>query len=764
MRITLGNFSCPFTPWRPEHGRLFDRFSFDTETTDIDEDRPELPPAFVLGAACDGRRGVFLTRDTVKPFFAAHPQASVILHHAAFDLKVTAPLLHPEIDLYQAVDANRVWDTMILKRLHSLATVGHTARGECSLADCAQEFLGVTLKKEQTDAHGQKVRTGFGQFLGKPPSTIPGAYLAYLGQDALATWHLFGRLHQRIRDVLRNSTHVWGYVNDAPDRAWGGFSDRWLREVIDRFGPLTHHVQLRASIVMDALSAHGIGVDRAHREEKERQVRAVRDACKERLRQRGFLVGEKGCAKALQSILSEFHRDNPDVPLKRTASGEQWATGEEDLADLAAHDPFFRDYADYRHAEKLLSTYLAKMGPARLHPRFGYLVATGRTSCSGFNLQNLPSEKRLRKEDNAAATLRGCFVPAPGHVFIDSDYGQIELVVLAHAWARQFGLTPRLAPLINADNDIHRLLAAAVLGKDPAAVTKEERNSAKPVSFGRPGGMAENGLRRVARFSYGIDLTDAEVTQRIGAYHRLCPELDAFLQDEVDPGAVLAAALHLTPAQYCEAVGKYHDPLAPENAAPAGWLGGMLLKVLRDPQPVTDKGQGRPYSPEEITFFWERAQHPPVPLKPAVAARLRGRQADVRLWDAVHDWAGRRPVFTLTGRLRARATFGSARNTIFQGAAADGAVLGLWRVWRAGYKLVSFVHDQLVVESPADDRVKDRVADIERLMKEGMAEVVPGMRVKVETVVTRSLNKDDRDPRYDPGTRELRREAARAAG
>src|SRR5262249_26790467 len=185
------------------------------------------------------------------------------------------------------------------------------------------------------------------------------------------------------------------------------------------------------------------------------------------------------------------------------------------------------------------STYLAKMGPARLHPRFGYLVATGRTSCSGFNLQNLPGEKRLLMEDKTAATLRGCFVPAPGHVFIDSDYGQIELVVLGYALAKQFGLQPHLARLINADNDVHRLIAAAVLGKDPAAVTKEERNSAKPVSFGRPGGMAERGLRRVAKFSYGIELTEGEVIQRILAYHHLCPELDEFLRDEADPRAVI---------------------------------------------------------------------------------------------------------------------------------------------------------------------------------------------------------------------------------
>jgi hypothetical protein len=756
MDVLLGPFSCPFDHWHPADGRIFERFSFDTETTDIDTDRPSLTPAYVVGAACDGRRGVFISRDDIKSFFAAHRGASAIMHNAAFDLKVTAALLQPTIDVYQTVEENRVWDTMILQRLLYLATAGHTARGQSSLADCAREHLGGELAKDQTDGEGRRVRTSFGQFLGRPCSTIPAQHLTYLAHDALATWHLFGRLHQRIKDVLQNARGVWGYV--APDR-----QPDWLRGAIRKFGPLTHHIQLRASILMDALTATGIGIDPARREEKARQVRALLDEYKERLRRRGYLVDQKGSAKALQSILNEFHRANPDVPLRRTESGDRWSTAEEDLADLAAEDPFFRDYAVYRHAEKLLSTYLDKMGPARLHPRFGPLKATGRTSCTGFNLQNLPNEKDLLTEDPAADTVRGCFVPGEGQVFIDADYGQIELVVLGYALEHQFGWPSQLARLINEDNDVHRLIAAAVLGKDPKEVTRAERNSAKPVSFGRPGGMGVGGLRRVAKGGYGIDLTDEELLQRIEAYHTLCPELDPFLADEVDGGGVIAAALQMTPAQYYEALGTYHDPHDPESAAPAGWLGGMLLKVLRDPAPVTDQGRGRPYTAEEIAYFWDRAQHLPLKLEPPLLARLRGRQAHPRLWEAVRNWAGRRPVFTVTGRLRANTAFCSSRNTIFQGTAADGALLGLWLVWRAGYKIVSYVHDQLVVESPADDKVKDRVADIERRMKEGMALVIPGMRVKVETVVTRSLHKKELDPRYDPDSKELIHNGTHAA-
>ena len=67
----------------------------------------------------------------------------------------------------------------------------------------------------------------------------------------------------------------------------------------------------------------------------------------------------------------------------------------------------------------------------------------------------------------------------------------------------------------------------------------------------------------------------------------------------------------------------------------------------------------------------------------------------------------------------------------------------MWRLWRAGYKLVSAIHDQVVIESVADDHVLERKAEVERLMIEGMLAVVPGMNVRVETVVSLSLNKDE---------------------
>jgi hypothetical protein len=734
--VRLGGLVCPFGVWRPPDGRVLDRrFAFDTETTALDDDRPYLTPAYVVGAACDGSRGVFVGRDDVLPFLQAHAGLPLIFHNAAFDLKVLDALLRPRLDVYAAVDAGRVWDTLVLKRLHSLATAGHPARGSAGLADCARDHLGVALDKGGKGQAGGDVRTGFGRFLGQPPSAIPAGHLAYLAGDARATWHLFGELHRLIKGVLAASGGVYGHAGDA-----------WLRDAVARFGPLTHHVQLRASILMDRLRAEGIGVDRERREEKAAGVRALLEDRKERLRRGGLLVDQPGNGKALQNILGRFHHAHPDVELRRTASGQKWSTAEEDLAE---RDGFFAAYADYRAAEKLLSTYMSKMGPDRLHARFGYLLATGRTYCGGgFNLQNLPREKG---EKDAAATVRGCFVPRAGHVFIDSDYSQVELVVLGHALRAHFGLPSRLAGLVNSGEDVHRLIAAAVLGKAAAEVSKAERDSAKPVSFGRPGGMGPRRLQAVAKAGYNIDLTLEEVEGRIQAYHALCPELATFLRDEVDTGEGLARALGLTPQAHAAALGRPWAATGPEASAPAGWLGGMALKTLRDEAPCTR--QGRPYRAEEVALFWEGAQALAEGLDERALRDLRDRRPGRGLWGAARALAGRRSVFTLTGRLRAGATFCSARNNVFQGPAADGAILGLWKVWRAGHRAVSFVHDQVVVEAPADGAVPGRVRAIEGMLREGMLEVVPGMRVGVESVVTRSLHKGDLDPRYRPAGR-----------
>ena len=79
-----------------------------------------------------------------------------------------------------------------------------------------------------------------------------------------------------------------------------------------------------------------------------------------------------------------------------------------------------------------------------------------------------------------------------------------------------------------------------------------------------------------------------------------------------------------------------------------------------------------------------------------------------------------------------------------QGLAADGAIHALWDLWRAGYKIVNFIHDEIICEVPEDENLQARVAEIERLMVEGMQKVVPGANVRGEPEVRRSFSKADK--------------------
>jgi hypothetical protein len=165
----------------------------------------------------------------------------------------------------------------------------------------------------------------------------------------------------------------------------------------------------------------------------------------------------------------------------------------------------------------------------------------------------------------------------------------------------------------------------------------------------------------------------------------------------------------------------------------------MCLKTLRQAAPTTR--DGRPYDAGTVDYFWTQvaARAEALPRKHRGAAL--GRRPSAALQKAVLGLVDREPVFTLTGRLRARATFAARHNNVFQGLAADGAKLALWRVWRAGYLVINFIHDELLVEVPADADLGRAARRLQRLMVAGMREVVPDVRVAVECVASRVWSK-----------------------
>jgi len=389
----------------------------------------------------------------------------------------------------------------------------------------------------------------------------------------------------------------------------------------------------------------------------------------------------------------------------------------------------------YRAVTKLRSTYLEKMCRGVIHPSFDPIKVTGRTSSRGeLNAQNLPRDDRVRS----------CFIPSPGNVFIAADYSTVELATLAQAVQRQFNAPSAMAKAINEGKDLHRMVAARVMRKSEETVTRNERQKAKAINFGKPGGMGDQSIQAYSQANYGLALSDVEVEEFSQTWLGTFPEMRAFLDDATNPGEQAAEAFALTPTQYAEHTGRqgmlFHRRSDGCEDLPDSTLGFMCLKVLGERSPVT--GEGRTYAPKELDYFWSAVARQIARVPAAYRAAVHQRSASSELRRAVVQELDRSGVFTLTGRLRANATYTARHNTIFQGLAADGAKLAVWKLWRAGYRIVNFIHDEVLIEVPVDSNLTNHAENIRRLMIEGMQEVVPDVLIKVEYAAMDRWHKD----------------------
>ena len=187
--------------------------------------------------------------------------------------------------------------------------------------------------------------------------------------------------------------------------------------------------------------------------------------------------------------LGEVLFEKLELPtIKKTKSG--YSTAEEVLERLKSKHPVIEKILEYRQVMKLNSTYVEGLKPyinpktKRIHSFFHQTItATGRISSTEPNLQNIPVRMELGKK------VRKVFKPTEGYVYIDADYSQIELRVLAHISEDQ-----NMIEAFNNGEDIHKQAASKVFGIPMDKVTKEQRSNAKAVNFGIVYGISEYGL------------------------------------------------------------------------------------------------------------------------------------------------------------------------------------------------------------------------------------------------------------------------------
>ena len=205
---------------------------------------------------------------------------------------------------------------------------------------------------------------------------------------------------------------------------------------------------------------------------------------------------------------------------RKTKTG--YSTAADVLEKLAPEYPIVAKILEYRQLTKLKSTYADGLAgyiqeDGRIHGKFNQTVtATGRISSTEPNLQNIPVRVELGR------MIRKVFVPEEGYVFVDADYSQIELRVLAHCSGDE-----QLIKAYREEADIHRITASQVFHVPFDEVTDLQRRNAKAVNFGIVYGISSFGL------SQDLSITRKEAAKYIEDYFHTYPGIKAFLDDAV---------------------------------------------------------------------------------------------------------------------------------------------------------------------------------------------------------------------------------------
>jgi len=289
-----------------------------------------------------------------------------------------------------------------------------------------------------------------------------------------------------------------------------------LRERVRERGAerLYDEIELPLTAVLGAMEDAGVKIDTYRMGE----ITARLADRVEELDARGQeLAGEPFLLGSTQQVAHVLFEVLGLTPGRKGKTG--YSTDTRVLRSIRHEHPIVEVIEEWREYSKLLNTYLGPLptlisaDDGRLHTTFNQAVAaTGRLSTSSPNLQAIPVRSELGRQ------IRSAFVAEEGARLLSADYSQVELRILAHVSGE-----PVLKDAFAAGEDIHRRTAAEVLGKEPAALTKDERDVAKMVNFGIIYGISAFGL------SENLEIPREEAQAYIDAYLARFPRVQEFI-------------------------------------------------------------------------------------------------------------------------------------------------------------------------------------------------------------------------------------------
>ena len=730
LQVTISGFPYSYARWRPGDARLGQLLAIDTQTALIDA--PNIP-SLVMVTASDGRRHVLIHPDDLGEFILYHSASDFVCHDVAFDFWA----IHQHLSATGETEAQQDWkQTVFNRRLHDamlLDVLIRLAGGESAqrqgdkheiaprdLVEVVRDYTGMTISGNESD------RPQFGEIIGQDWEQVDPRFFKCAITDPIVTLLAYREMREIATDIMFDH----GYDPQATNNI-----------VIDpnaiaKFGLLTEAIQVEAAIALAQVSRNGLHTHTQRLAAAEQEFREELRSQTEELHRDYpgvLIVDHRGRRKLTPSGLPCKSAHQLDQQLPQCVEDIRRQTGRavdvprtnrngishsvEKWGHLIAQHPFLGLWSRFEATTKRKQFFDA-LRPPVIHPSYQVLVRTGRTSCSGPNIQQVPRDDIFRE----------AIVPSPGHLLLRVDYSFVELVTLARTCQSRYGVS-RLGDVIRNGIDPHCYTAARLYGisleefmRWKTSINEQfklARQRAKPVNFGVPGGMGATTLVDYARNVFGVNMTLEDAKN----FHRkltvfVYPELDRYLAD--NSMAYLADRLGAS-EQHCREAFLYLGK--PPSAA-----ANIIRNVV----------SGQPYCSENADRVWDVLVQ--ISSNPDLTEAMRDRTGSPQLAAQLFETT----AVTLTGRVRGNTTYTQQRNTPFQGLASDGAKRALGRLVLYGYRAVGFIHDEILVELPdqggyVDKHIVDNVVDI---IRESMQELTGDIPVSCEYALSDRWSKN----------------------
>lgn len=745
------------------------------------EDASEVPtdpthiPKPALGMACDGSKLFLIHPSRFSDFLIVNRSQAAVGHNISFDWWC----LHEVVDnaakaVLWSLGEGKLADTMILDMLLQLSSgeYRHGFRGEADDSVYATN-LGVLAEEygvgevDKTD----KYRMRFGELLGLSEAEMDAhpeaeGFYSYALKDVIATYFIYPQQRKQALDRMKKAG--WS-PNPKP-------SYEIRHDALEKFGPLSLYLQVKAAIALAQLGRTPIRIDEEKQKEREEATRARYTAALEILKKevpnliktspakykKQVVNGEKVsvCVRPAEVLLTSRSMvpqmdkgvlkeklleiaAELKVPVPKSdgkKKGDSLST--KDWEPYAAQSPFIAAWVDLAREAKLLE-FLVSIRAPQVYSRYELLKRTGRTSAKAYrdrrgvylpsvNVQQLPRESKKHPE----RSVRTLFLPPKRCKWFECDYGYIELRSWAAVCKARFGWSKMAEATVehtlHGGIDPHQRTAAAILGVSESEFLRMEkdkqtdfRQKAKAANFGYIGGLGVSTFQVYAKTQYGADFTPQEAKEVKKTWLALYPEGKLYLADRTQEAMEWNAGKKLKDMNWLQ------------RRRLSDFLRGFWVdsegEVWEETDPLGEDEDQKPKPPTatEKDWYWSILHQIAAGKKDEQALEdIKKRKITARVRNLIRFRA-----CTLTGRVRGNVKYTDNCNTPFQGSAADGAKEAMWQLMKRGYKLLAFIHDAFAVALPGPD-YKKQAEDVRQIMCKAMESVLgQGIPVAADGVI-----------------------------